>query len=117
MISFTYPPSKMSPTTENEEIIAFQIIEQCDADLFGVLIQSSTESGEMYFCVTTCVHRLETEMSHQHTFAARALENKKKKFEPPTSQGFWQCNTFPLFPGLGVLISRPRPNKPKNKSF
>jgi hypothetical protein len=74
--------ARLSPTTGNEEIIAFQIIEPFVEALSGFLIQSSIVSWEMYFCAITSVHRLVSEMSLQHSFAARAFEKRKVFLSP-----------------------------------
>jgi hypothetical protein len=52
------------------------------------MIQSSTVAGDMYFCVTTRVHRLETEMSHQQAFVVRALEKMKNFLIPQPPRDF-----------------------------
>jgi hypothetical protein len=85
------------------------MIEQFEISFVGLLIHSSTESGLIYFFVTTFVQRLSVVISLQLDFAASAFENKCIFFSPhpPNNFGATENSHFTHGKAKVVLCANP----------
>ena len=81
-------PSQAIPMIPNDVMSAFQIMDPPVCDLFGSLIHSRIDLGEMHFWEITSVQRLVVEINLQPILAASDLEKRKIFFKPQPSRAF-----------------------------
>jgi len=94
LVLFPMRHASPSPTTWKDLIIVFHIMEILALFLFGFHTQSSMDSGWIYFCKTTIVHRFSLVMILLIDSVANAVENSNFFLSPQVPRSFGIASLF-----------------------